>query len=94
MRWVEYSGQPFEGERIFKITYFYEVKSFNHSDIHNYLKLYERGFNDVFYLDESPSYSIEDMREAFEDGYNAAYGSDAYSMNFDRDEWIKEREGK
>jgi hypothetical protein len=94
--WKPYLGQPFEGERIFK---------FKCGDVINHGYFEEDGdpypwglFNNVCYLDESPSYSIEEERNIFNAGYTKGYEDNyhgnAWHPELSFDEWIKEREGK
>jgi hypothetical protein len=96
MTWKPYTGSPFEGERIFKVvdkieTYTYTDHYFkNEGEKANY-------WDGTFYLDESESFTKEDMREAREEAFNAGYrliinGITGGYKSFD--EWLKEREGK
>jgi hypothetical protein len=85
MIWKIYSGEPFEGERIFKFgngniekAKYHEIESWIH------------GWIGAKYLDESPSFSIEDMREAYYAGFEKA--GESFVERFD--EWLKQREGK
>jgi hypothetical protein len=90
--WKIYDGSPFEGERIFKFKS--GVLNLLFEEIEGNTKELE-AWQGAMYLDESPSYSIEDMREAFEVGYlNGFHAMDEWNCNAECLKWIKEREGK
>jgi hypothetical protein len=86
MTWKIYSGEPFEGERIFKFGSKFGIADFGT------LKYYLESdwVKTAFYLDESESFSIEDMRDAYLNGFDHA--ERFYEPQFF--EWLKGREGK
>jgi hypothetical protein len=92
MTWKPYNGEPFEGERMFMFKSG-DVNKFKHSQM---LELFDRRIEGIFYLDESESFTKEDMREAFEAGEknNQFIVSDDFNTCTNGfDEWLKEREG-
>jgi hypothetical protein len=109
MKWIKYDGSPFEGERIFKFKCGDVQKRFFYTFPEDDVVRNNLNWDQVFYLDESPSYSKEDMREAMLKALNHGKGIMAwYQLQgkvgeapltpecFIEDylEWIKEREGK
>jgi hypothetical protein len=99
MTWKPYNGESFEGLRLFKFT---EIESGHFwTDYFLYetlLTLELLKSTTQFYLDESESFTKEDMRECFEAGGNRRgyepYSHDPnckYEPSFD--EWLNGREG-
>jgi hypothetical protein len=103
MKWVNYTGQPFEGERIFKFKCGDVQKRFFYTFPEDDVVRNNLNWDQVFYLDESPSYSKEDIEKAIYEMWYSAKDGDKnieealiYSMKYMPffDEWIKEREGE
>jgi hypothetical protein len=96
--WKPYLGQPFEGERIFKFKCGDVQKRFFYTFPEDDVVRNNLNWDQVFYLDESPSYSIEEERNIFNAGYTKGYEDNyhgnAWHPELSFDEWIKEREGK
>jgi hypothetical protein len=101
MTWKPYTGEPFEGERIIKVEDCGEILSVENYMYYEVIKDTNLKNWDVYYLDESESFTKEDMREArieaFEAGMKEGYnnsGEFLYNPKPIVDEWLKEREGK
>jgi hypothetical protein len=106
MQWKIYSGESFDGERIFKKSvdnHIFWVRTYKgNSNRHkNELELVMKVNKDlsvstIFYLDESESFTKEDMREAFKAGERRR-GEFENNLppyiNPSFDEWLNGREG-
>ena len=95
MQWKPYTGNPFEGERIFKKLDQVELRTDYNGLI---LKTWDKYKLYYRVTDESESFTKEDMREIHEDGYYQGYEDggfkDGCNPKKSFDEWLKQREGK